>query len=182
MNYYATIKPTDIADGSGVRVAIFLSGCSHHCPGCFNSEAWDYIYGQPFTEKTMDEIKSMLDKPYIQGVTLLGGEPLDPNNIGTSARIAAMAKSLGKDVWVYTGYSFETIFEYALHCGTFIDVLDDFCVGCAKILAECDVMVDGRFEQNLADKRLVFRGSSNQRIIDVPATIANGGNPVLMSF
>lgn len=179
MSYYATIKATDIADGHGVRVAVFLSGCPHHCPGCFNSEAWDYTYGQPFTEKTMNEIKSMLDKPYIQGVTLLGGEPLDPKNIETSAQIAAMAKSLDKDVWVYTGYSFETIRECALYRNAF----DDFCIGCTEILLNCDVMVDGRFEQDLADKRLVFRGSSNQRIIDVQATLAtSGGEPVLMSF
>ena len=121
----------------------------------------------------------MLDKPYIQGVTLLGGEPLDPKNIETSAQIAAMAKSLGKDVWVYTGYSFETIRECALHRNAF----DDFCIGCVEVLLNCDVMVDGRFEQDLADKRLVFRGSSNQRIIDVQATLAtSGGEPVLMSF
>lgn len=157
MSNIATIKPCDIADGIGVRVGVFLTGCPHHCPNCFNSEAWDRNYGKPIDYA---HISSLLNKSYIQGVSILGGEPLTDYNLYATKAIARLARMADKDVWVYTGYTWEELKDRNL---------DNMLA-----LGDVDVLVDGRFVQSLADKRLAFRGSSNQRIIDVQASIKGG--------
>lgn len=162
MSNYAAIKSEDVANGPGVRVSVFLSGCPHHCPGCFNQEAWDYNYGNLVTLQTIEKIRSLLDRPFIQGLTLLGGEPMDESNLLASTYLAVIAKTSGKDVWIYTGYTMEKIREMSLK-NSMYDIL----------LLFCDVLVDGPFVQAEADKRLVFKGSANQRIIDVKASFIN---------
>ena len=163
MSNYAAIKPTDIANGPGVRVSVFLSGCPHHCLGCFNSEAWDYDYGTPLTLQVVEKVQSLLNHSFIQGLTLLGGEPMAPHNTAASVCLAMTAKELGKTVWIYSGYTFEELQERCLSDSQ-----------CAKLLSLGDVLVDGRFRQELADKRLVFKGSANQRIICLPASLKQG--------
>lgn len=153
MSNIAAIKPCDIADGPGIRVGVFLSGCPHHCEGCFNSEAWNPDCGKPLNEETLKHIADTLQKPYIRGVSILGGEPLVDYNRDATLHLAMLAKSLHKDVWIYTGYTWEELNPVY------------------RIWSFTDVLVDGRFIQSLADKRLAYRGSSNQRIIDVQATL-----------
>lgn len=160
MSNYAAIKSEDVANGPGVRVSVFLSGCPHHCPGCFNQEAWDYNYGNPVTLQTINEIRFLLNRPFVQGLTLLGGEPMDESNLWASTYLAVAAKELGKDVWIYTGYTIEKIKELALK-NSMYNILLSFC----------DVLVDGPFIQAQADKRLVFKGSANQRIIDIKTSL-----------
>ena len=154
---YAKIKPVDIANGEGVRVSLFVSGCSHHCKGCFNQELWDYNAGQEFTYNTVYEILDACSKPYITGLSLLGGEPLDPKNGATMIGLCYSFKHYhpDKDIWCYTGYDWDDIKHL-------------------YILNYIDVLVDGRFIEELADPRLKFRGSSNQRIIDVPKSLKAG--------
>lgn len=159
MSNYAAIKPIDIANGIGVRVSVFVSGCSHHCPGCFNEVAWDYQYGQPVTDDTFHMVEQFLAKPFVNGITMLGGEPLDEKNAECTYEFVRRAKAMGKGVWIYSGYTFEQIIRMPY---------------CEDILHYCDVLVDGPFIQSLADKRLLFRGSSNQRIIDIPKTMQLG--------
>ena len=151
---YAKIKPVDVANGEGVRVSLFVSGCSHHCKGCFNSELWNYDAGQDMTTGTLAELLALCSKDYISGLSLLGGEPLDPKNIITLQYVCQFIKNKlpHKTIWCYTGYEWERIKH-----------LD--------ILKYVDVLVDGQFVQELADPRLKFRGSSNQRIIDVKKSL-----------
>ena len=163
MSNCAGVIKSAIADGPGVRVSVFLSGCPHQCPGCFNSEAWDYDYGTPLTHEAIEKVQSLLDHSFIQGLTLLGGEPLAPQNVEASIRLATAAKRLGRDVWIYTGYTFEDLMTLAFSSEQY-----------RKILILCDVLVDGLFQQDLADKRLAFKGSANQRIIDVSTSLAQG--------
>ena len=158
---YADIKNADVTNGPGVRISLFVSGCPHHCPGCFNPETWSYDYGEPFTEQEVEKIIGMLDAPYIQGLSLLGGEPLAPKNQAAVLDLSKQVKGKlpGKDIWCYTGYLFE-------------DLLDGR-VGehSQELLSYMDVLVDGQFQKELKDIRLRFRGSSNQRIIDVPKSL-----------
>lgn len=166
---FADIKDVDVTNGPGVRVSLFVSGCPHHCPGCFNPETWDYNYGAPFTEDVTKQILTMLDRPYIQGLSLLGGEPLAPQNQGNILRVLIGVKQRlpEKDIWCYTGYRFEDLISGGV--GKYTPL----------ILPYLDVLVDGRFEEDKKDIRLRFRGSSNQRIIDVQKSIA-AGRVVLM--
>jgi len=147
---YCGLKKIDIADGPGVRVSLFVSGCRNHCPGCFQPETWDFNYGEPFTKKTEDEILEALRPSWIQGFSILGGDPLEPENAAVLVPfLSRLRKELpGKDVWLYTGYTYE-------------DVSD------AEILDFVDVLVDGRFIESQRNPSLAFRGSTNQRIIDV---------------
>lgn len=164
MSNIAGIIKSDIADGPGVRVGVFLSGCPHHCPGCFNQELWDYNYGKPFdTKDDYKKIKELLSRPYISGISILGGEPLCDENLCATCWLINIAHELGKNVWIYTGYTFDELLKRVIEVPTNVFL----CIA----LKEVDILVDGRFEQSLADKRLQFRGSSNQRIIDMPATI-----------
>lgn len=145
---YCGIKKTDIANGPGVRVSLFVSGCRNHCPGCFQPETWDFVYGEPFTKKTEKELIRALRPSWIQGLSILGGDPMEPENqkalLPFLKRLRLMCPD--KDVWLYTGYLYE-------------DVKD------AEILKWVDVIVDGPFVEAKKDISLAFRGSNNQRII-----------------
>lgn len=163
---YATIKKCDVANGPGVRVSLFVSGCSHHCKGCFNQEAWDYNYGNKFTEKEETEVMEALKPDYIKGLSLLGGEPLDIKNQEGLLPIVKKAKELypDKPIWCYTGYLFDkqVMGEMAKTNET-----------TNELLKYIDYVVDGQFVESLKNPSLKFRGSSNQRIIDVQKTLAN---------
>ena len=158
---YATIKKTDVANGPGVRVSLFVSGCRHACKGCFNSEAWDFAYGEPFGDDTLKEILSALEPDYIEGFSVLGGEPFEPENRETVLRVIRAVKDRHPDmnVWCYSGFTFEQLKD--------TDVSKD-------ILALIDVLVDGKFVEAKKNLRLKFRGSENQRLIDVKKTLASG--------
>lgn len=164
---YATIKNCDIANGPGVRVSLFVSGCTHHCPGCFNEVAWDFEYGEPFTQKTIDLILNMLAPDYIKGLTLLGGEPFDPRNQPAILDLLRQVKAKypEKSIWAFSGYLFDKEI-LAKKLGPW-EITSEY-------LSYLDVLVDGRFVQAKKDLSLRFRGSSNQRIIDVPASLAKG--------
>jgi anaerobic ribonucleoside-triphosphate reductase activating protein len=169
---YGTIKKTDIANGLGIRVSLFVSGCTHHCKGCFNRETWDFNYGKPFTQDTEKEIIEALSHEYINGLSLLGGEPMEPGNQRALLPLIKKIKSLfpEKDIWCYTGYTYET------------DLLEDSRARCEctqELLHNIDILVDGEFVEELKDISLQFRGSSNQRIIDVKASLNAGSIQLL---
>ena len=157
--YYGNIKDWDIADGPGVRVSLFVSGCRNRCPGCFQPDTWDFCYGKPYTEKEEAFIIDAMDHDYIQGFTCLGGEPFEPENQGEVTRLLRRIKEIypDKDVWCYTGYSIDR------------DLLPR--EGCRhapfteEMLSYIDVLVDGRFVMELKDISLQFRGSRNQRVL-----------------
>lgn len=158
--YYGKIRNCDIANGKGVRVSLFVSGCRNHCKNCFQPETWDFKYGQPYTDETEEYIIQLLSEPYIQGLTILGGEPLEPENQHGLIRLLKRVKSEypEKDVWCYTGYTLEQAMMDGANCRC--DVTD-------SLLSLIDVLVDGRFVEDLKDITLEFRGSSNQRIISM---------------
>ena len=159
---YAEIKNCDIANGPGVRVSLFVSGCTHHCPGCFNEVAWDFRYGKPFTQETIDLILGMLRPSYIRGLTLLGGEPFEPENQSAVVELLRQIKGEmpNKSIWAYSGYLFDR------------DILSGRLGDTREYLSYLDVLVDGPFVQEKKNLSLRFRGSENQRIIDVPASLA----------
>ena len=161
---YATIKNCDIANGPGVRVSLFVSGCTHRCPGCFNEVAWDFAYGEPFTQATIDLILNMLKPDYIQGLTLLGGEPFEPQNQGAVVELLRQVKEAypRKSIWAFSGYLFEK------------DILSGRLGDTSEYLSFLDVLVDGPFVESKKNLSLRFRGSGNQRLIDVPASLARG--------
>lgn len=161
---YATIKNCDIANGPGVRVSLFVSGCTHRCPGCFNEVAWDFDYGQPFTEETIASILEMLRPSYIKGLTLLGGEPFEPRNQASVVKLLRRIKAElpEKTIWAFSGFLFEK------------DMLSGRIGDLTEYLSYLDVLVDGPFVQAKKNLSLRFRGSENQRIIDVKASLAAG--------
>lgn len=161
---YATIKNCDISNGPGVRVSLFVSGCTHRCKGCFNEVAWDFEYGEAFTEEVEDRILEMLKPDYIKGLTLLGGEPFEPQNQGPLVHFLRKVKALypEKSIWAFSGY----LFDRDLLPGNLSDpaITKEF-------LSYLDVLVDGPFIESRKDLMLRFRGSDNQRLIDVPASL-----------
>lgn len=161
---YATIKNCDIANGPGVRVSLFVSGCTHRCPGCFNEVAWDFDYGQPFTQETIDSIVDMLRPSYVRGLTLLGGEPFEPRNQGAVVELLRQIKRElpQKSIWAFSGYLFDK------------DILSGRLGDCTEYLSYLDVLVDGPFVEAKKNLSLRFRGSENQRLIDVPASLSAG--------
>lgn len=161
---YAKIKKCDVANGPGVRVSIFVSGCNHHCKGCFNKEAWDFNYGQEFTEDTINEILEAMRPNYISGLTLLGGEPFEPiNQKGLLKLVRKVKKEYpDKDIWAYSGYLFDKDI-----IGRQVKQLEET----RELLSYIDVLVDGKFVENLKNPNLFFRGSSNQRVIDVKESL-----------
>lgn len=163
--HYAEIKNCDIANGPGVRVSLFVSGCTHHCPGCFNQVAWDFDYGEEFTQQTIDRILEMLKPGYIKGLTLLGGEPFEPENQGPVVELLRQikAKYPQKSIWAFSGY----LFDRDILSGR----LGDWEIT-KEYLSYLDVLVDGPFVEAKKNLSLRFRGSENQRIIDVPASLA----------
>ncbi len=164
---YGEIKNYDIANGEGVRVSLFVSGCTHHCKNCFNPETWSFEYGKPFTKETEDYIIECLSPDYIDGLSLLGGEPFEPQNQEVLLPFLRKIKNElpNKNIWCYTGYLFdrELLSESRARC-EFTD----------EMLSLIDVLVDGEFVQALHDISLAFRGSSNQRIIDVQKSLETG--------
>ena len=162
--HYADIKKADIANGLGVRVSVFVSGCTHQCKNCFNSEAWDFNYGKEFTEKEIDKVIEELDHPYVSGLTLLGGETLEHvNQQGLLPLLRKVKEKFPeKNIWCYSGYTFEN------------DIMDKMYKNwkeTPEMLSYIDVLVDGKFEEDKKDIKLRFRGSSNQRIIDVKKSL-----------
>lgn len=164
---YATIKYYDIANGPGVRTSVFVSGCRHHCPGCFNAVAWDFNYGQPFDKPTRNEVFASCQPDYIAGLSLLGGEPMEPENqeglVAFVERVRdEFPRDSGKTIWCFTGDTWDVeLVDGGRHHTEFTD----------RILRCVDVLVDGPFVQDLHDITLRFRGSSNQRLIDMPETL-----------
>ena len=164
---YCGIKKVDIANGPGVRVSLFVSGCRNHCPGCFQPETWDFDYGEPFTQVTIDTILAMLSPDYIRGLTLLGGEPFEPQNQTAIVELLRQVKARypQKSVWAFSGYLFDR------------DILSgglgpwDIT---REILSYLDVLVDGPFVEEKKNLSLRFRGSENQRLIDVPSSLEQG--------
>lgn len=155
--HYGKIKPVDIANGEGVRVSVFVSGCPHHCKSCFNPELWDYDACEEFTYEEISKIIDLCSKDYISGLSLLGGEPLDPRNVVGMITLckAFVRKFPHKNIWCYTGYDWKEVKDL-------------------EIMHYIDVLVDGKFVEDLKDPRLKFRGSSNQRIIDVKKSLESG--------
>ena len=169
---YATIKKTDVANGPGVRVSLFVSGCTHHCKGCFNSVAWDFQYGQAYTKETEQEILQALAPDYIRGLSLLGGEPLEPEN---RAAVLALVKKVRKNspqktIWCYTGYDFDKDLMAWLEAGDPV---------ITELLPLLDVIVDGEYKEECRNLRLPFRGSENQRILDVPLSLKDKCGKIL---
>lgn len=160
---YATIKSYDVANGPGVRVSLFVSGCTHHCKGCFNAEAWDFNYGKPFTPEVEDQIIAYLKPWYIRGFSLLGGEPFEPENQKALLPLMRRIRETypEKSVWCYTGYDYEK--------DILAGRLGDWEIT-RELLSCIDILVDGEFHQSEKDLSLRFKGSRNQRIIDVKAS------------
>ena len=164
---YGEIKSCDIANGEGVRVSLFVSGCTHHCKNCFNAETWDFNFGKPFTREIEDKIIEELAPDYIDGFSLLGGEPFEPLNQKVLLPFLRRIKDKypQKSVWCYTGYLFDKELKSESRAR---------CKYTDEMLSLIDVLVDGEFVQELYDISLQFKGSTNQRIIDVQKSIANG--------
>lgn len=165
---YADIRPIDVANGPGIRVSLFVSGCTHACPECFNPEAWDFQYGNPFGQEQVEQILTAMGKSYVRGLSLLGGEPFHPNNQQTVLELVKQVRERypQKDIWCYTGYLFE-----------------DLAAGkvgehSRALLEQLDVLVDGPFVITQKNLSLRFRGSSNQRILEVRSSLERG-EPVL---
>ncbi len=155
---YANIKNCDIADGPGVRISLFVSGCRHHCKGCFNAETWDFNFGQPYTEETETELLQLLEPDYIQGFTLLGGEPFEPENQVVLVHLLKKIRETypQKNIWCYTGYLYD------------VDLVEGgkvFTEVTREMFSYIDVLVDGEFIEAEKDLSLEFRGSRNQRIV-----------------
>lgn len=167
---YAEIKPVDIANCVGVGVSLYVSGCRNHCEGCFNPETWDFNYGEIFTVDTITEILQYCDKGYISTLTILGGDPMEPENRHDVLRLCIAFRNKfkhNKKLWLYTGYLYETLIKQD-------DAYD--------IISQLDVIVDGKYEKSKADLNLRLKGSANQRIIDVAKTLLDDGNIVEYKF
>ena len=155
---YSVIRPLDIANGPGIRVSLFVSGCSRRCKGCFNPETWNFEYGQKFTSEKFLELYRMLGNPNVKGLSILGGDPFEPANrecVETICALVALYFHGKKDIWVWTGYTFEEVKD-------------------CPAMKYIDVLVDGPFEEDKKDLRLKWRGSSNQRVIDVQESLRTG--------
>lgn len=165
---YGQIYYTDIANGEGMRTDLFVSGCTHHCKNCFNEMTWDFGYGEPYTREVEDKVVESLRPSWIAGLTILGGEPMElPNQNAVRGLVERVKREVPHaNIWIYSGYLYEEL----------TDPSNKRCHGedTMAILEHIDVLVDGEFVEELANLRLHYRGSSNQRIIDVPATLAAG--------
>ena len=164
---YATIKWRDIANGPGIRVSLFVSGCRHHCKGCFNPETWDFGYGEPYTQEVQERILQGMEKIYIRGLTLLGGEPFEPENQPFMLELTNEARRRfpDKSIWCYTGYTLES----DILAGRLGDKETTLA-----LLRNIDVLVDGEFHLAEKNPSLRFRGSGNQRLLDVKQTLEQG--------
>ena len=154
---YNKIRKMDISNGPGVRVSVFMQGCTFHCKGCFNSETWDFEAGEEFNSEVIDHIMELCSKDFIVGLSILGGEPMHPNNIDGTTLLAKKFKEKypNKNLWVWTGFTFETLKD-------------------KEVLKYIDTLIDGQFKIDLFDPTLKWKGSSNQRVIDVKDSLKNG--------
>lgn len=173
--YYSGIHNLDVANGPGIRVSLFVSGCPHHCIYCFNKDTWSYDYGTLFDKKSMNTLLEMLSNPAIKGFTLLGGEPFSPNNQAECAKILKTIKDTypQKQIWCFTGYLFEK------------EILNNMCnkyESTIEMLKYIDVLVDGPFLQTYKNPSLKFKGSENQKTIDVQASIKENKEILLEGF
>lgn len=165
--HYSTIKDCDIANGIGVRITLFVSGCTNHCKNCFQPQTWDFDFGEPFTEETEEKLLEMLKPDYINGLTLLGGEPMEPQNQRALVPFLKRVREAypNKNIWCFTGFTYEVLKTDDSH---------PRCEVTDEMLSLIDVLVDGRYVDELKDLTLQFRGSSNQRLIDMVKTRENG--------
>ena len=164
--YYSNLKTHDVANGIGVRISLFVSGCEHACPGCFNPEAWQFCFGEPYTEEVVQRVLDALQPDHIRGLTFLGGEPLHPRNrLPILALVKRVRRELpDKDIWCYSGYHFD---KELLPESARDPIL-------RELLENIDILVDGRFVEARKDLNIRFRGSDNQRVLDMPASLARG--------
>ena len=164
---YAQIRKYDIANGVGIRTSVFFSGCTHDCFNCFNKEYQDFDFGEEFTKKQIDEVIYYLSKDEVSGLTILGGEPLQQNYEDMINFLIQVRKATQKSIWIYSGYTYEEILN---------------CDKKTNIISYCNVLVDGRYEDNLKNLRLKFRGSTNQRIIDIHNSLNEGKVVIMKGF
>ena len=158
--YYAKMRRYDVANGPGIRTTLFVSGCKHNCPGCFNKEAQSFKFGEPWSQKDEEDFLSFAKDPYIQGVTILGGEPMDQIMDDDLLRLLTrIKKETNQSIWIYSGYTYEEILGHPKRL---------------ELLRQCDVLVDGKFIIAEKDLRLHYRGSRNQRIVDVKTSLETG--------
>ncbi len=165
--YYSTIKDCDIANGTGVRITLFVSGCTNRCENCFQPQTWDFSFGEPFTEQTEEKLLAMLKPDYISGLTLLGGEPMEPQNQRALVPFLQKVRKTypQKNIWCFTGFTYDMLKTDGSH---------PRCEVTDEMLSLIDVLVDGKYIDELKDLTLQFRGSSNQRLIDMNKTRENG--------
>ena len=165
--YYSTIKDCDIANGTGVRITLFVSGCTNRCKNCFQPQTWDFSFGEPFTEQTEEKLLAMLKPDYISGLTLLGGEPMEPQNQRALVPFLRKVRKTypQKNIWCFTGFTYDMLKTDGSH---------PRCEVTDEMLSLIDVLVDGKYVDELKDLTLQFRGSSNQRLIDMNKTRKNG--------
>lgn len=165
---YSSIKQFDMANGEGIRTSLFVTGCNFHCKDCFNPEAQDFEYGKPYTEETEAQILEMVANPHVKGLSILGGDPLWQDNDGLwdLAILAHKVKQMDKTVWIWSGFKWENIFPKVVP-----DWINDLQWYRQNLIEECDVFVDGQFEADKKDLSLKWRGSSNQRVIDVQKSL-----------
>ena len=170
--YYGEIKNCDIANGEGVRISLFVSGCTNRCKNCFQPQTWDFCYGEPFDEDAENRILSLLSPEYINGLTVLGGEPFEPQNQRSLLPFIKRVREAypNKNIWAYSGFTYEEMLTTGAHPN---------CEATKELLSLLDVLVDGRYVDELKDISLRFRGSSNQRVIDLAAT-RKSGKPELL--
>ena len=161
--YYGELKKRDIANGLGVRVALFVSGCTNHCEECFNRDTWDFHFGKEYTMETENEIIEAMRPDFVRGLSLLGGEPMEPKNQPQLLALVKRAKKElpNKDIWCYTGFTYDELLDRRAYPNT--EIVEE-------LLSYIDVLVDGRFEKDKRNLMLKFRGSENQRLIDLNKT------------
>ena len=166
---YAKIRKTDISNGPGIRVSIFVQGCSFHCKGCFNQDTWDFNGGKEFTDEIFDKLIELCKSEHIQGLSILGGEPLHKNNIDTVLEIVKRFRKEcpNKDIWLWTGFEINPLINDLI-------LKYDDVRNYLELIKNIDVVVDGQFELDKADPNLKYRGSSNQRVIDIKETLKTG--------
>ena len=166
--YYAQIRKYDTANGPGIRSSLFVSGCTHNCQGCFNREFMKFNYGKVWTKEVADEFIEMITDPQVKGVTILGGEPMDQIQDDDLLKLLKRIKDeTGKNIWIYSGYTYEQLMVHPLR---------------KEMLSICDVLVDGLFLEELKNLKLKFKGSSNQRIIDIKASLASHTIKMLANY
>lgn len=183
---YASIRSIDISNGEGVGIALFVQGCYFHCPNCFNPETWDFSAGKKWTEETKNKFLELANRPYIKRISILGGEPLEEKNIFDVLNLIERIRLSRpqKSIWLYTGYTWESIWNCGIH-GTDLygkpwDAYSIYQLRRQEIVRQCDVLVDGEYIEEQKDITLKWRGSKNQRVIDVQKTLQQG-NIILWS-